>query len=305
MQHPFCLVSLAIVAAPLIAGCSGVVGETSATDRGVGSPSTATTTTSVAASENLGEVSLPVADGADVNGLVNVRGHDLAVHCTGSGSPTVVILHGWIEQPGITSHDYYGPLTRKLKPDFRVCSYDRANVGDSEAVGGRDSGHGRRRPRRADGGHRRPRTLRARRPIRGWHGCLRIRRRAPRQGRRHRDGRREFRRGNHPRGRRHGARRRRPLRSGEPQGRRRSSPCRRSTTAPCTSGLTSAATNGPRSHSCTWRPSRRRGASSPNSGLSTPKRSSRCRSPMPPAGPREGSSGSTPATKSTSNSPAS
>ncbi len=136
MQHPSCLVSIAIVAAPLLAGCSGVVGETSATDRGVGSPSTASTTTSVAASGNLGEVSLPVADGADVNGLVNVRGHDLAVHCTGSGSPTVVILHGWIDQPGVTSHDYYGPLTSELKPDFRVCSYDRANVGDSEAVRG-------------------------------------------------------------------------------------------------------------------------------------------------------------------------
>jgi pimeloyl-ACP methyl ester carboxylesterase len=71
-----------------------------------------------------------------VDGLVTVGGHDLAVHCTGSGKPTVVILHGWIDQPGITSHSYYGALTDELKPDFRVCSYDRANVGDSETVAG-------------------------------------------------------------------------------------------------------------------------------------------------------------------------
>ena len=71
-----------------------------------------------------------------MNGLVKVDGHYLAVHCTGSGHPTVVILHGWIEEPGITSYDYYVPLRYELMPDFRVCSYDRANVGDSETVPG-------------------------------------------------------------------------------------------------------------------------------------------------------------------------
>ena len=136
MHSPLSLVSVATVAALLIAACSGPeVDETSATDAGKGSPSTAAST-SVATPRNLNEVALPVADGADVDGLVNVRGHDLAVHCTGSGSPTVVVLHGWIDQPGVTSHDYYGALTGELKPDFRVCSYDRANVGDSETVAG-------------------------------------------------------------------------------------------------------------------------------------------------------------------------
>ncbi|GAA1998346.1 alpha/beta hydrolase [Microbacterium pumilum] len=86
--------------------------------------------------ETLPEVSLPVAEGADVDGVVAVEGHDLAVHCKGSGHPTLVILHGWIDQPGITSYGYYGALTNELEPDFRVCSYDRANVGDSEAVPG-------------------------------------------------------------------------------------------------------------------------------------------------------------------------
>ena len=131
------LVSIATVTALLISGCSGTdVDEASATNGGTAASPSTDATPSAATSGHLSEVSIPVADGADVDGLVNVRGHDLAVHCTGSGSPTVVILHGWIDQPGVTSHDYYGPLTGELKPDFRVCSYDRANVGDSETVEG-------------------------------------------------------------------------------------------------------------------------------------------------------------------------
>jgi len=131
------LVSIATVTALLISGCSGSdVDEASATNGGTAASPSTDATPSAATSGHLSEVSIPVADGADVDGLVNVRGHDLAVHCTGSGSPTVVILHGWIDQPGVTSHDYYGPLTSELKRDFRVCSYDRANVGDSETVEG-------------------------------------------------------------------------------------------------------------------------------------------------------------------------
>ena len=129
-------VSIATVTALLLSGCTGTeVRETRTTGGGSASPTTATSA-SVTASGNLRAVSLPVADGADVDGLVDVHGHDLAVHCTGSGAPTVVILHGWIDEPGVTSHDYYGPLTGELEPDFRVCSYDRANVGDSETVAG-------------------------------------------------------------------------------------------------------------------------------------------------------------------------
>ena len=136
VKRPFSLASIATVTALLLAGCSGTeVDQSSASDHGAAASST-TTTPSVAPPGNLSAISLPVTDGADVDGLVNVRGHDLAVHCTGSAEPTVVILHGWIHQAGITSHDYYGPLTDELKPDFRVCSYDRANVGDSETVEG-------------------------------------------------------------------------------------------------------------------------------------------------------------------------
>lgn len=133
MNRLISLVSTAAVAALLTAGCAGQ--DKFATDGNGASPSSGPNN-SAPTPDGLTAVGLPVAEGADVHGLVKVDGHDLAVHCTGSGHPTVVILHGWIDEPGITSYDYYGPLRDELKPDFRVCSYDRANVGDSEAVPG-------------------------------------------------------------------------------------------------------------------------------------------------------------------------
>ena len=133
MNRLISLVSTAAVAALLTAGCAGQ--DKFATEGNGASPSSGPNN-SASTPDGLSAVDLPVAEGADVHGLVKVHGHDLAIHCTGSGQPTVVILHGWIDEPGITSYDYYGPLRDELNPDFRVCSYDRANVGDSEAVPG-------------------------------------------------------------------------------------------------------------------------------------------------------------------------
>ena len=132
MTRLISLVSSAAVVALLTAGCAGP----DAADPTATNGNSPTPTSSAPMLEGPTPVGLPVAQGADVDGLVTVNGHDLAVHCTGTGHPTVVVLHGWIDEPGVRSFDYYGPLTDELKPDFRVCSYDRANVGDSETVRG-------------------------------------------------------------------------------------------------------------------------------------------------------------------------
>jgi pimeloyl-ACP methyl ester carboxylesterase len=133
-SHITSLVSLALIAT-FLGACADKNDD--ATPAGDPSPSTPSTSDSgEPAATGLTDVPLPVAEGADVDGLVEVAGHRLAVHCTGSGHPTVVILHGWIDEAGVTSHDYYGPLTDNLEGDFRVCDYDRANVGDSETVPG-------------------------------------------------------------------------------------------------------------------------------------------------------------------------
>lgn len=66
-------------------------------------------------------------------GLFDVGGHDLFIDCAGTGAPTIVYMHGSITSPGIVPHQNGLPI-RRLLQDFRVCLYDRRNVGRSEPV---------------------------------------------------------------------------------------------------------------------------------------------------------------------------
>ena len=63
--------------------------------------------------------------------LVDVGGHKLHVHCTGSGSPTVVLEPG----QGGSSSDL-GWIAPALAGDSRVCVYDRAGRGWSDPADG-------------------------------------------------------------------------------------------------------------------------------------------------------------------------
>ena len=63
--------------------------------------------------------------------LVDVGGHRLHLHCTGSGSPTVVLEPG---QGGASSD--LGWVAPAVARDSRVCVYDRAGRGWSDAAGG-------------------------------------------------------------------------------------------------------------------------------------------------------------------------
>src|SRR4029450_13245352 len=67
--------------------------------------------------------------------LIDVGGHRLHLHCTGSGSPTVVLEPGL----GATSSDvaWIAPVVAK---DSRVCVYDRAGRGWSDAADGPQDG---------------------------------------------------------------------------------------------------------------------------------------------------------------------
>jgi pimeloyl-ACP methyl ester carboxylesterase len=56
--------------------------------------------------------------------LVDVGGHRLHLHCTGSGSPTVVLEPGG----GAASSDL-GWIAPAVARDTRVCVYDRAGRG--------------------------------------------------------------------------------------------------------------------------------------------------------------------------------
>jgi len=61
-------------------------------------------------------------------GLVSVGDHQLHIYCTGKGSPTVVL-----EAPAAGLSAAWGEVQRQLSGTTRVCSYDRAGLGWSEA----------------------------------------------------------------------------------------------------------------------------------------------------------------------------
>jgi len=71
-----------------------------------------------------------------IEGSFDVGGHELYIRCTGTGSPTVVYLHGYIEDSGFPGHESALAIQDMLDEDYRMCVYDRANVGLSDSVEG-------------------------------------------------------------------------------------------------------------------------------------------------------------------------
>ena len=76
----------------------------------------------------------PMAEAADAKAypppgqMVDVGGYRLHINCTGNGSPTVVIESGWGD-----SSAAWGWVQPEVAKTTRVCSYDRAGMGWSEA----------------------------------------------------------------------------------------------------------------------------------------------------------------------------
>jgi pimeloyl-ACP methyl ester carboxylesterase len=81
-----------------------------------------------------GAIYEPLAESADAKAypppgkMVDVGGYRLHLNCTGSGSPTVVIESGWGD-----SSAGWGWVQPEVAKTTRVCSYDRAGMGWSEA----------------------------------------------------------------------------------------------------------------------------------------------------------------------------
>jgi pimeloyl-ACP methyl ester carboxylesterase len=82
----------------------------------------------------VGVVYESVAEAADARAypppgqMVDVGGYRLHIYCTGSGSPTVVIDAGWGDWSGGWSE-----VQPEVAKTTRVCTYDRAGMGHSEA----------------------------------------------------------------------------------------------------------------------------------------------------------------------------
>jgi pimeloyl-ACP methyl ester carboxylesterase len=71
--------------------------------------------------------SSPVVAGPKFAGRVDIGGRDLFLHCTGEGSPTVILEAGF----GDTS-DIWDKVQPGVARTTRVCSYDRAGMGQSD-----------------------------------------------------------------------------------------------------------------------------------------------------------------------------
>jgi pimeloyl-ACP methyl ester carboxylesterase len=82
----------------------------------------------------VGYIYEPVAEAADAKAypppgqLVDVGGYRLHINCTGEGSPTVVIESGWRDFSAT-----WGWVQPEVAKTTRICTYDRAGMGWSEA----------------------------------------------------------------------------------------------------------------------------------------------------------------------------
>jgi pimeloyl-ACP methyl ester carboxylesterase len=75
-----------------------------------------------------------------IEGRFDVGDYKLYMRCEGSGSPTVVYFHGFIEEPASGGASNAGEIPSMLRDKHRICVYDRANVGRSDDVPGLRTG---------------------------------------------------------------------------------------------------------------------------------------------------------------------
>jgi pimeloyl-ACP methyl ester carboxylesterase len=101
--------------------------------------STAPPLTATPSASQLSPTSAPTnttapTDTTTIEGMFDVGGHDLYLHCRGDGSPTVVYMHGSITDDRIVPHRNGQFALDALGDEVRVCVYDRRNVGLSDTV---------------------------------------------------------------------------------------------------------------------------------------------------------------------------
>ena len=75
-----------------------------------------------------------------IEGRFDVGDYKLYMRCVGSGSPTVVYFHGYIEEPASGGASNAGVIPSMLRDEHRICVYDRANVDRSDDVRGLRTG---------------------------------------------------------------------------------------------------------------------------------------------------------------------
>jgi pimeloyl-ACP methyl ester carboxylesterase len=91
--------------------------------------------TSTAATATTSAAPGPAAtSSATIEGRFDVGGHSLYLRCDGTGSPTIVYLHGAIFDTGFDPHVNGLHTSERLSDEYQVCVYDRRNLGRSDTV---------------------------------------------------------------------------------------------------------------------------------------------------------------------------
>jgi pimeloyl-ACP methyl ester carboxylesterase len=112
-------------------GCTGA-GTTAAASGSLAPPSSVSPSASLPPSPTVhyGDT----VPGPNIKGLFDVGGHGLYMECRGTGSPTIVYMHGWMEAQTFVPHENGQFAIRALSDRYRVCVYDRRNTASSETV---------------------------------------------------------------------------------------------------------------------------------------------------------------------------
>ena len=74
------------------------------------------------------------SDDGTITGVFDVGGHGLFIECRGTGSPTVIYLHGSITERAFDPHVSALSVQQLMMDDDRTCLYDRRNLGHSDTV---------------------------------------------------------------------------------------------------------------------------------------------------------------------------
>lgn len=120
-----------VVLAVSIAGCSGGGPSTTPPPTPAATETPATTPAAPTASPDPWR---KISQAFDIGG-----GRHLYLVCEGPGPTTVVYLHGMAQTPNDTGKEHATLIALSLRKDVRICRYDRANVGESDPVEGKQT----------------------------------------------------------------------------------------------------------------------------------------------------------------------
>lgn len=126
---PYRLVITGLLAAVLLSACGPQAAPASA-------PTSIPAATNVPAATQTTGVPTATPAPALIEGMFDIGGLELYLSCKGSGSPAIIHLHGSIEDPSLSGTLGGVYIQSRLSARYRVCTYDRRNVGNSEDVDG-------------------------------------------------------------------------------------------------------------------------------------------------------------------------